>query len=61
VENSAKGSAVIFDYLPESLVNGTCVMEVYKKLRKFARQYNEFYQLGFKEGTAETFLAQQGF
>lgn len=61
VKNSAKGSAVIFDYFSESLVNGTCELEVGKNLRNFVEQYNESFQFGIKEGTVETFLAQRGF
>lgn len=61
VKNSAKGSAVIFDYFPESLVNGICALEVGKNLRNFVEQYNESFQFGIKEGTIETFLAQRGF
>ncbi len=61
VKNSAKGSAVIFDYFPESLVNGTCALEVGKNLRNFVEQYKESFQFGIKEGTVETFLAQRGF
>ncbi len=61
VKNSAKGSAVIFDYFPESLVNGTCALEVGKNLRNFVEQYNESFQFGIKEGTVETFLTQRGF
>lgn len=61
VKNSARGSAVIFDYFPESLVNGTCVLEAGKNLQNFVEQYNESFQFGIKEGTVETFLAQRGF
>jgi methyltransferase (TIGR00027 family) len=61
VKNSGKGSAVIFDYFPESLVNGTCALEVGKNLWNFVEQYNESFKFGIKEGTVETFLAQRGF
>ena len=59
VNNSAKGSAVLFDYFLQSVVDGTC--ETGKNMRDFAAQQGEPFQFGIEEGTAEAFLAERGF
>ncbi len=60
-KNSGKGSAVIFDYYPESVVDGTCELEVGKNIRDYTRQQGEPLQFGIKEGKVENFLAARGF
>ena len=59
VENSGIGSSVLFDYFPESVVEGTC--EVGRNMRDFAQKAGEPFQFGIKEGTIETFLEKRGF
>jgi methyltransferase (TIGR00027 family) len=61
VNNSGKGSAIIFDYIPVSVVDGTCELEAAKNWRKGLIDAGEPFQFGIKEGTIETFLAQRGF
>ena len=61
VNNSGKGSAVIFDYVPQSVVDGTSDLEVGKNLHNHAREYKEPLQFGIKEGKVETFLKERGF
>lgn len=61
VKNSGKGSAILFDYYPESVVNGTCKLEVGKNIRNFVAQQGESLKFGIKEGTVETFLTHRGF
>jgi methyltransferase (TIGR00027 family) len=59
--NSGKGSALLFDYFPDTLVDGTCLLEVGKNMRARAKSYGEPFQFGIKEGTIDTFLEKQGF
>lgn len=59
VNNSAKGSAVLFDYFLQSVVDGTC--EIGKNMRDFAAQQGEPFLFGIKEGMVEAFLIKRGF
>lgn len=61
VENSGKGSAVIFDYYPESVVDGTCKLEVGNNIRNHLINLGEPLQFGIKEDEIEDFLIQFGF
>lgn len=61
VENSGKGSTVIFDYYPESVVDGTCKLEVGMNIRNHLIQLGEPLQFGIKEDEIEDFLMQFGF
>jgi methyltransferase (TIGR00027 family) len=60
-KNSGLGSTVIFDYLPESVVDGTCTLEAGKNLQRAVKHQGEPFQFGIKEGTVETFLSKRGF
>jgi methyltransferase (TIGR00027 family) len=61
IKNSGKGSSIIFDYYVESVVDGTCELEVGKNIQNFLVQQEEPLQFGIKEEMAETFLAARGF
>lgn len=60
-KNSGKGSSIIFDYYLESVVDGTCELEVGMNIRDYTYQQGEPLQFGIKEGMAEAFLAERGF
>jgi len=60
-KNSGNGSAIIFDYYSESVIDGTCEQEVGKNIRNFVAQQGEPLKFGIKEGMVETFLAERGF
>lgn len=60
-KNSCKGSAVIFDYYPQSLVDGSCELEVGKNLYNNLLQIGEPLQFGIEDGGVETFLSERGF
>lgn len=60
-ENSGKGSAVIFDYFPESVIDGTNELEIAQDIRNFAMQQGEPLQFGIKEDKLEEFLSTFGF
>jgi methyltransferase (TIGR00027 family) len=61
VENSAKGSSIIFDYYPKSVVDGTCKLEIGKNIRNFLIQQGEPLQFGIDEPQLEEFLSKRGF
>ncbi|HWQ47400.1 MAG TPA: class I SAM-dependent methyltransferase [Methanosarcina sp.] len=61
VRNSGKGSAILFDYYPESLVDGSCELEVEKNIHNYLVQIGEPLKFGLKEGMVEPFLIERGF
>jgi methyltransferase (TIGR00027 family) len=60
-ENSGKGSEVIFDYYPQSVVDGTCKLEVGQNIRNHLIELEEPLQFGIKEDEIEDFLMEFGF
>ncbi|AAM06141.1 class I SAM-dependent methyltransferase [Methanosarcina acetivorans] len=60
-ENSGKGSTILFDYFPESVVDGSCELEVGKNMRNYAAKQGEPFKFGIKESAVETFLSERGF
>jgi methyltransferase (TIGR00027 family) len=61
VKNSGMGSQIIFDYYPESVVDGTTALAVGQNIRNFLIKMEEPLQFGIKEGTIEKFLSSYGF
>jgi methyltransferase (TIGR00027 family) len=59
--NSGKGSAVLFDYFPQSVVDGTSQLEVGRNIHNQLIQAGEPMQFGIEEGTVEKFLEERGF
>lgn len=59
--NSGKGSSVLFDYLPESVVCGTNPQEVAGNMRARAAEYGEPFRFGVRDGSIRSFLGEQGF
>jgi len=59
--NSGRSSAIVFDYIPESIVDGTCELEAGKNWQKGVTDVGEPFLFGIKEGELETFLTQRGF
>jgi len=60
-QNSGRSSAIVFDYIPQSVVDGTCKLEAGKNWRKGVMDVGEPFQFGIKDGEIETFLTQRGF
>jgi methyltransferase (TIGR00027 family) len=58
-KNSAKGSAVLFDYYPQSLIDGTCELEVAKNILNSAEKTGEPFQFGIEN--VGIFLIQREF
>jgi len=61
VKNSCKGSAILFDYYPESLVDGSCELEAGKNIHNYLVQIEEPLKFGIREGEVKAFLAERGF
>lgn len=59
--NSSRGSAVIFDYFPESVVDGTSKLKIAQDIRNFAMQQGEPLQFGINDGELDEFLSTFGF
>ena len=60
-ENSRKGSCILFDHYPESVVDGTCNLEMVKYLHKLLMQVGEPLKFGIMDGMIEAFLMKRGF
>ena len=61
VHNSGKGSAIIFDYIPLSVVDGTCKLEAGQNWRNGVMAVGEPFLFGIKDGEIQSFLVQRGF
>jgi methyltransferase (TIGR00027 family) len=60
-KNTGKGSSVIFDYFPESVVNGQNKTEIAQNLRIFPQLQGEPLQFGINEEDIEKYLTRFGF
>lgn len=60
-KNSGKGSAIIFDYYPQSLVDGTSKSESARNIREFVAEQGEPLQFGIEEERIKRFLEERGF
>ncbi len=58
---SGKGSAIIFDYYPQSMVDGISESEAAKNIREFAAEQGEPLQFGIEEEMVEAYLAERDF
>ncbi|MBP1927816.1 methyltransferase (TIGR00027 family) [Methanolinea mesophila] len=61
VRNSGKGSVVLFDYYPLSLVDGTDTRQIAGNIREFSKGAGEPIQFGVPDGEIAGFLADRGF
>ncbi len=61
VNNSGRSSTIVFDYIPESVVDGTCELQAGKNWRKGVMDVGEPFLFGIREGEIEAFLTQRGF
>lgn len=61
VRNSGNGSAILFDYIPLSVVDGTCELEAGQNWQKGVTDAGEPFKFGINEGSTESFLSQRGF
>jgi O-methyltransferase involved in polyketide biosynthesis len=56
--NSGKGSRIIFDYYPQSLIDGTSNQETAANIRKYSVVQGEPLLFGIKEDEVGAFLAE---
>lgn len=61
VQHAAPGSAIIFDYMYTSLLDGTVQRGEVAKMRRDRWLSNEVLNFGFPQGTITAFLEQRGF
>lgn len=61
MQNSEKGSLVLFDNYPRSLVDGTDMGEAAANIREFTRRAGEPLQFGMPDGKTARFLADRGY
>lgn len=61
VKDSAKGSRILFDYYPQSVVDGDCELEAGRNLPSHLAQLGEPLLFGIEDGAVETFLKERGF
>lgn len=61
VHNSGKDSAIIFDYIPLSVVDGTCELEAGQNWRNGVMAVGESFLFGINDGKIQSFLVQRGF
>lgn len=59
--NSGRDSSIIFDYYPESVVNGSCKQEIGINIRNFLIKQGEPLQFGIEEESILEFLSDYGF
>ena len=52
---------VVFDYLPPSVVDGTCPWEEGKNMFREVRSHGERFRLGFENDALERLLTEKGF
>jgi len=60
-KNSGKGSSIIFNYILQSVVDGTCRTEDAEKMRQAYAQRGEPLIFGIPEGAIDGFLCERGF
>lgn len=60
-KNSGKGSAILFDYYIQSVVDGSCELLAGKNIHNQLVQLGEPLEFGINEGAVETFLESCGF
>lgn len=60
-ENSGKGSSIIFNYILQSVIDGTCEQDNAEKIAKSYEQRGEPLTFGVEEGTIDEFLSKRDF
>ena len=61
VKNSGRGSSILFDYYPQSVVDGNSPLEAGRNVWNHVSQLGEPFLFGIEEGTVEAFLVKRGF
>ena len=61
VKNSGKGSGLLFDYFPESVIDGSSNLDVGRNIHDHLAQVGEPLQFGLEAEAIEEFLTKRGF
>jgi methyltransferase (TIGR00027 family) len=61
VQNAAPGSVILFDTIPQSLINGTNPSPVAERLRQHVMNMGEPFLFGIRDGEEEQYLTDLGF
>ena len=61
VNNSGEGSSIIFDYIYQSVVDGTCEMEAARGGREYVARIGEPFTFGIGENAIDEFLSKRGY
>lgn len=61
LHNSGSGSAIVFDYIPLSVIDGTCALEAGQNFQKGVTEAGEPLLFGIEEGSIKSFLTKRGF
>ncbi len=59
--NSGEGSSIYFDYIPQSVLDGTSELKEAKMAKKAIAKGGEPFTFAIKEGTIDEFLSSRGF
>lgn len=59
--SSGRGSTMVFDYIPASVVDGTCKQEAGRNWQKGVTDAGEPFLFGIDEVALEAFLSERGF
>lgn len=59
--SSGKGGAMVFDYIPASVVDGTCKLKAGRNWQKGVTDAGEPFLFGVDEVALEAFLSERGF
>jgi len=60
-KNSGKDSSIVFDYIFQSVVDGSSEHEIAKKLRRRAEREGDPFRFGIEKNSVEDFLSHRGF
>jgi len=60
-QNSGKGSSMVFNYIFQSVIDGTSKWEYAEKMRRARERSAEPFKFGIAEGTIDDFLSARGF
>jgi methyltransferase (TIGR00027 family) len=60
-ETNGAGHQVVFDYLPPSVIDGTCKWVEGRNMRQEVLSHGETFRLGFDKDALEAFLMDKGF
>jgi methyltransferase (TIGR00027 family) len=59
--NSGEGSSIYFDYIPQSVLDGTSELKEARKIRELFAKMGEPLTFAIEEGTIDEFLSNRGF